>query len=102
MCSMSINFMLQVIRIVHIGNFTDTEIQMIYDFILNLDNETLIHYYNTNSVVSYNNDLELYLEIIDLLIKIFEEQEQYEKCGVLLNKKNESLFIINKKTNEYV
>jgi hypothetical protein len=97
---MSVNFILQAIRVLHLGTYTDSEIQMIYDFLKSLDNETLNLYHITNTVVSYDNDLELYIEIIDTLIKIFENQEAYEKCAVLLDKKNEALSITELKTEK--
>ncbi len=97
---MSVNFILQAIRILHIGTYTDSEMQMIFDFLKSLDNESLITYHNTNSVVSYDNDLELYIEIIEIIMKIFENQEQYEKCADLLIKKNEALRIMELKTEK--
>lgn len=97
---MSVNFILQAIRILHLGTYMDSELQMIYDFLKSLDNESLIVYHNTNSVLSYGNDLELYIEIIDKLIKIFEDKEAYEKCAVLLDKKNQATGIMNLKTEK--
>ena len=44
------------------------------------------------------NDLELYIEIIDSLILVFEGREEYEKCEKLKNKKDDSLEIMNTKT----
>jgi len=98
---MSINFLLQAIRILHIGNYDDTEIRMIYDYLRNLDNVVLNAYFNTNSVLQYGNDLELYIEVIDKTIKVLEDKEEYEKCQILLNKKEESLDIMKIKIDEY-
>lgn len=97
---MSVNFILQAIRILHLGTYTDTEIQMIYDFCKSLDNESLIHYHITNTVLSYDNDLELYIEIVNSLIKVLEDQEAYEKCAILLEKRNEALNIMEMKTEK--
>jgi hypothetical protein len=98
---MSINFLLQAVRIIHIGNYDDTEIRMIYDYLRNLDNVVLNSYFNTYSVLQYNNDLEFCVEVIDKMITIFEEREEYEKCQVLLNKKEESLDIMKIKVENY-
>ena len=98
---MSINFLLQAIRIIHIGNYNDTEIRMIYDYLKNLDNVVLNDYFNTYSVLQYNNDLEFCIELIDKMIVVLEEKEEYEKCQVLLNKKKESLDIMKIKMNNY-
>lgn len=101
MNKMSINFLLQALRIIHIGNWDDTEIRMIYDYLKNLDNIVLNDYLNTHQVLQYNNDLEFCIEIIDKIIKIFEIKEEYEKCQVLLNKKHEALDIINVNVGKY-
>lgn len=92
---MSINFLLQAIRIIHIGNYDDTEIRMIYDYLRNLDNVALNEYLNSNKVLHYSNDMEFCIEVIDKMIKIMEVREEYEKCQTLLNKKEQSLDIIN-------
>jgi len=98
---MSINFLLQAIRIIHIGSYDDTEIRMIYDYLRNLDNVVLNTYFNTNSVLQYNNDLEFCIEVMDKMIKVLEDKEEYEKCQILLNKKEESLDIMKIKIDEY-
>jgi len=98
---MSINFLLQAVRLIHIGNYNDTEIQMIYDYLKNLDNVALNDYLRLHKVLQYNNDLEFCIEIIDKTIKILEEKEEYEKCQVLLNKKEESLDIMNINVDKY-
>lgn len=98
---MSINFLLQAIRILHIGNYDDTEIRMIYDYLKNLDNVILNEYFNTTSVLQYSNDLEFCIEIIDKMIKVLEEKEEYEKCMILLSKKEEALVIIKINIDEY-
>jgi hypothetical protein len=98
---MSINFLLQAVRIIHIGNYDDTEIRMIYDYLRNLDNVALNTYFSTYSVLQYNNDLEFCVEVIDKMITIFEGREEYEKCQVLLNKKEESLDIMKIKIGDY-
>lgn len=99
---MSINFLLQAIRIIHIGNYDDTEIRMIYEYLKNLDNVILNDYFNSNQVLHYNNDLELCVELIIKMIKILEDREEYEKCQILLNKKEESLDIMKiKKIEKY-
>jgi len=92
---MSINFLLQAVRILHIGKCADDEINIIYDYFNKLDNDDLINYFKSNSVLQYDNDLEFCTEIINKLIKIFEEKEEYEKCIVLMVKKNEIIKITN-------
>ena len=98
---MSINFLLQAIKIIHIGNYNDTDMRMIYDYLRNLDNVVLNHYFNAYSVLQYNNDLEFCIEVIDKMIIVLEEKEEYEKCQVLLNKKEESLDIMKTKISNY-
>jgi hypothetical protein len=95
---MSVSFLLQATRVLHVDNYDEEELTMIYNFVINLDNEILNDYNNTCSILSYDNDLELYIEIVDSLIVIFEEREEYEKCELLLFKREESKQIINSKT----
>ncbi len=95
---MSVSFLLQATRVLHVDNYDEEELTMIYNFVINLDNEILNDYNNTCSILSYDNDLELYIEIVDSLIMIFEDREEYEKCELLLFKREESKEIINSKT----
>jgi hypothetical protein len=96
---MSVSFLLQITRILHVGNYDDNELHMIYDYLTNIDNDELIAYHCTCSILSYNNDLELILEILDRIITIFEEKEEYEKCSDLQIKKFECIEITKQKTN---
>jgi hypothetical protein len=95
---MSISFLLQATRVLHVGNYDDDEVQMIYDYIRSIDNELIFHYYSNKTILSYENDLELLIEIIDKMIHILEETEEYEKCLVLKNKKEECIKINLEKT----
>lgn len=94
----SFNFLLQATRVLYVGSFDEDELTMIYDFVVSLDENVLNDYYSTCTVLTYNNDLELYVEILDILIKIYEEKEEYEKCNYLLRKKSQSINIMEQKT----
>lgn len=94
----SFSFLLQATRVLHIGNYDENELASIYDFIVGLDETVLSDYYNTCSILTYPNDLELYIEILEVLIKIYEEKEEYEKCNYLMKKKNQSDIIKTQNT----
>lgn len=69
---------------------------MVYDYIKTIDNEVILEYYYTSSVLSYETDLDLFIEILDRTTDILAGKEEYEKCQILQNKKNECLIIKNK------
>jgi len=95
---MAANFLLQAMRVLHVGNYDETELSMVTNFMVGVDNEILNDYNNTCTILSYDNDLELYVEILDTLISIFEEREEYEICSVLKEKKEDAEIIIQSKT----
>jgi hypothetical protein len=95
---MNLNFLLQATRVLSVNNYDEDELIMIFNFITAIDNEILNDYNNTCTIISYDNDLQLYIEILDELINIFEEREEYEKCEILKIKKEESLIIMENKT----
>ena len=95
---MLVNFLIQSTRVLHVGNYDENELEMVYEFVSTIDNEILNDYNNTCTIISYDNDLQLYVEIVDTLIKIFEEKEEYEKCEILKFKKDDSITIMNTKT----
>ena len=68
---MSINFLLQATRVLNFGNYDDIELSMTYNYITALNNEILNDYFNTCTILSYDNDLELYIEIVETLIIVF-------------------------------
>jgi hypothetical protein len=96
--NMSVNFLLQATRVLHHNNYDEDELEMITNFMVAVDNEILNDYNITCTILSYENDLQLYIEIIDVLIEIFEEREEYEKCALLKTKKEESIKIMNNKS----
>jgi hypothetical protein len=89
---------MQATRVLHYNNYDNDELEMIYSFLLSLEKETLIDYNCTCTILSYNNDLELYIEITDAMIEIYEEKENYERCQKLKEKKDFAIKIINEKT----
>ena len=94
--NITVNFLLQATRILHVGNYNDDDLEMVYNFMVNVDNEILIHYLNSKSVLAYESDLELYIELIDVLVSIYEDNEEYENCNKLLDKKEEAIIILKK------
>ena len=96
--NMSVNFLLQATRVLSFNNYDEDELKMVYDFMISIDNEILNDYNMSCSIIIYNNDLELYVEVLDALINIFEDREEYEKCQLLIDKKEESLIILEKNT----
>ena len=95
---MSVNFLLQATRVLSFNNYNEEELKMVYDFITSIDNEILNDYNMSCNILIYNNDLELYIEIVDALINIFEDREEYEKCQILIDKRTESIIILDKNT----
>lgn len=93
---LKINFLLQATRILNVGNYDEDELEMIYKFIVTVD-KTILNYYNeSKTIFSYLSDLELYIEIVDELIKVYEERENYENCALLIIKKQDAINILNK------
>jgi len=97
--AITLNFLLQATRVLNVGNYNEEELKMIYKFLISLDNTVLNEYNNKCTILSYNNDLELYVEILNSCILIFEKREEYEKCQKLKDKKEESIKIMKTKTN---
>jgi len=95
---MNLNFLLQATRVLNKQDCDENELIMIFNFMTAIDNEILNDYNNTCTIISYDSDLQLYIEILDALISIFEEREEYEKCEILKNKKEDSLIIMESKT----
>ena len=79
--SMSVSFLLQATRILHVGNYDDNDVRMIYDYLKTVDNEMIYEYYSTCTILSYENDLELFVEILDAMLKIMEENEERQESS---------------------
>ena len=95
--TMTVNFLLQATRVLQVGNYDEDELVMITNFMSSIDNEILNEYNCTCTILSYESDLELYIEIVDVLIGIFEDREEYEKCQILKDKKDEAIKIMKNK-----
>ena len=94
---MSFNFLIQATRVLQSKGFENEELEMVTNFVLAIDNDVLIDYFNTCTLLTYDNDLELYIEIIDSLISVYEDDERYEICEKLKQRKDQCLIIINNK-----
>lgn len=91
---MNINFIIQSMMILSQDDCSDDELRMVYDYLLFLDYETLFTYVLKNTLQTYDNDLFIYIEVVNKAIKIFEKSEEYEKCYKLKLKREEALEII--------
>lgn len=99
---MSINFLLESAKLLHNKKYATKNLSLIYDFLINFDEKTMNEYSKKSSILSYNNDLDLYVEVVIKMIKIFEDNEEYEKCHILKMKKLESQDIItNPRTKKH-
>jgi hypothetical protein len=87
--TVSYDFLLQAVKILHTNQNDKYELDIVYDFIIQLTDETLLSYMEKKTIISYDNDFDLFMELIDRLIEILEDEkyEEYEKCYLLLNKK---------------
>lgn len=95
---MNLNFLIQATRVLSVDNYDDEELELITNFMIAADEDLLSDFNNTCTILSYDNDLELYLEILGTLIVVYEQREEYEVCELIKNKMSEALEIINKKT----
>jgi hypothetical protein len=82
------DYLLQAVKVLHTGNNNSYELNTVYEWILVVDDETILHYKKINTVVSFDSDFDLFVDLIDYLIGIYEKIEDYERCEKLLNKKN--------------
>lgn len=94
---MSYDFLIQSVKILHNENNSKSDIDFVYDFVMETTDTTLNVYKNRTSIISYTNDFELFIEIINKLITILEseEYEEYEKCLSLVQKRKNILFLID-------
>jgi hypothetical protein len=96
--SMTVNFLLQATRVLQHGNYDDDELAMVTNFMVAIDDEILSDYSCTSTILTYDTDLELYIEIINELINVYEDREEYEICCLLKERKDSAIKITNKKT----
>ena len=93
MSKTSITFLLQATKLLHKGIYGPAELNVIFNYINDIDDETIKDYTYSSTILNYTNDLELFLEIIDKVMIIFEIREEYEKCHIIKNKKIKCLKI---------
>lgn len=91
----SFKFLIQASRILTDRTYVDQDLDLIYEFLITIDNAELNEYFNTTTIFSYKNDLDLYVESVNKTLVLFEDKEQYERCYELKKKLDESEKIIN-------
>lgn len=90
-----LNFLIMSKKILNSIELENHELEKIYDFVLTIDNYTLSKYINEQTLTTYNNDFEIYLYILNRLIVVYEDTQEYEKCMLLLRKKNKVINELN-------
>lgn len=86
--TMPFDFLMQAVKILHKDIQTEEDIKLAYDFVMLTEMDTLEKYNKKSLIVSYQSDLELFIDIIKELLSVYEDLEDYEKCQKLLEKKN--------------
>ena len=99
--NMSSDFLFQAVKVLHLEQNNIEKLYIVYEFIKQLDDVTLFLYSTNKTIISYNSDLDLLIELIDGLIKIFETEniEEYEKCNELMKIKKDILNNYNLEIN---
>jgi len=92
---MNYDFLMQAIKILHTEIEDKSDLYFIYDYVTQTSDETIIQYKKNITIISYNNDVELFIEIINELIKLFENDEDFERCAILLKKKKRVIELTN-------
>jgi len=95
---MNINFLMQATKVLSTNDYDGNELEIITNFLIAADEDLLYDFNNTCTILTYDNDLELYIEILSTLIKVYEEREEYEMCDLIKYKLEDAKEIINKKT----
>lgn len=82
----SFEYIIQAAKLIQSGGYKDDELEFVHHLVLAIDNETLIIYHNSCNLIGYENDLDLYHDLLRALIMLFEESEEYEKCKSLYDR----------------
>ena len=82
------SFLLQISELIKSNDFDDDDLRMIFLFTTSVDKSILIHYYYSSGIPPFDNDLDRYDELISDLLSIYDEREDYEKCGELKTQRN--------------
>lgn len=88
---MNLYFIMQVIRLFKSENYTEDELRMAHDYLLTIDKDVLISY------IDNVEDIEIYLIALRLILKIYENREEYERCFSIKTKMDSANEIINNK-----
>lgn len=92
---MSFDYLMQAVKSLYDNNPSEYELNVAYEYILISSEETLSTYKERCSILSFNNDLELFIELTKKLIKIYEDMEEFERCSRLKKKMELSKEILN-------
>ncbi len=92
---LSFKYILQASRVLDEQIYTEKDLKDIFLFLIDIDNYELNEYILNRTVVTYEHDLEVYMLILEKVLKIYENQENYEYCHILKMKLDECNEIIN-------
>lgn len=84
---MDINFLLESVKIMNKKTQTDDEANTVFVYIISTELEELKEYKRKNTIISFENDLELFINVIDKLLLYYEVSEEFERCDCLYNRK---------------
>jgi hypothetical protein len=88
-------FFLHAIKAIHTNDSEFDMLDIAYKFINNVDTETLFEFKKHQSLMTYENDLVLFIEMIKYVNHLYEQKEEYEICSELIIKQKNCEMMLN-------
>jgi hypothetical protein len=89
--------LINIVKKLHGGEYKTNDIESIYFSLISVDDELLNVYLNQQTLMSHDNDLELFIESVAQLMDVCERMEEYEKCHGLKLIQEKALRLYNHK-----
>lgn len=98
----SLNFIVHSKKLLETKDYDEKDLDLISEYLLDIDINTLIMYNSTQTFLNNENDLGFYLSVLNLALFANENEERYEYCLRLHNKKKLIINTFKLKTYETI
>jgi hypothetical protein len=80
------SFLVHSVRLINTNKANEDDLNFLFELLLSIEDDIILKFSTNISIPKLGYDYKLFYSISNFLLKHYEENEEYEKCSLLVEK----------------